>query len=346
MEKAVSKPYGLIDLHLHLDGSLSPSIARRLADLGGRPLELGEKALLSRLQVSPGCRDLNEYLACFDFPLQLLQMPRQVSEAVFLLQEELRSRGLLYAELRFAPQLLTRSGMSQEEAVEAAIEGLSRSDFPARLILCAMRGENNTDQNEETFRVAARHLSDSVCAVDLAGAEALWPTPNYAGLFSLARELGLPFTSHAGEASGPASVADALDMGAVRIGHGVRSVEDPALVKRLAAVGVTLEVCPTSNINTRVYGAYGLCPVMRLNDAGVKVCLASDNMTVSGTDVRREHALAGKALGMDEKDHLTLDLAAAEAAFVSPEERLALAARVREAYAAVALDEPASSREG
>lgn len=346
MEEAASKPYGLIDLHLHLDGSLSPSIARRLAELGDRPLELGEKALLSKLQVSPGCRDLNEYLACFDFPLLLLQSPRQVSEAVFLLQEELRSRGLLYAELRFAPQLLTRSGMSQEEAVEAALGGLSRSDFPARLILCAMRGEKNMDQNEETFRIAARHLSDGVCGVDLAGAEALWPTSNYAGLFSLARKLGLPFTIHAGEASGPASVADALNMGAVRIGHGVRSIEDPALLERLAATGATLEVCPTSNINTRVYDAYDECPVMRLRDAGVRACLASDNMAVSGTNVRREHSLVGDALGMDEKDHLALDLAAARAAFVSPEERLVLAERVREAYAAAASDAPASSREG
>ncbi|MEE8673907.1 adenosine deaminase [Tractidigestivibacter scatoligenes] len=346
MDETVSKPYGLIDLHLHLDGSLSPSIARRLAELGSRPLELDEKALLSRLQVSPACRDLNEYLACFDFPIQLLQTPLQVSEAVFLLQEELRSRGLLYAELRFAPQLFTRSGMSQEEVVEAALEGLSRSDFHAQVVLCAMRGESNMDQNEETFRIAARHLSDGVCGVDLAGAEALWPTSNYAGLFSLARKLGLPFTIHAGEASGPVSVLDALNMGAVRIGHGVRSVEDPALVERLAAAGVTLEICPTSNINTRVYGSYDLCPVMRLHDAGVKVCLASDNMAVSGTDVRREHALVGRALGMDERDHLALDLAAAEAAFVSPDDRRTLAARVREAYAAAALDAPAPSLEG
>lgn len=334
MGKVASVP-GLIDLHLHLDGSISPAIARRLAEIGNQELPASEEELVSRLRVSPDCRDLNEYLARFDFPLSLLQTQEQISESVLLLQEELAEMGLLYAEIRFAPQSMTAGGLTQEEAIDAALDGLSRSSFHAGLILCAMRGEGNGDANEETFRLAARRLGKGVCGVDLAGAEAIWPTSSYEGLFAQARELGIPFTVHAGEAAGADSVATALDFGAKRLGHGVRCLEDPHVAERVAASGTTLEVCPTSNIQTCVYPDYASCPLKKLTRAGIAVCLNSDNMAVSGTDVQREHALVGEALGMGLDDHLALELASVRAAFLPDEKKAELERQVRDAYAAM-----------
>ncbi len=183
----------LIDLHLHLDGSVSVPMARRLAELDGRTLTEDDAALGKRLSVTADCRDLNEYLAKFDFTAELLETREQLSECMYLLQEELAQLGYLYAEIRFAPQRHGARGLTQREAVEAVLEGLSRSCFEAGVILCCMRGDDTREANLETVRLAAEYLGQGVVALDLAGAEALFPTADYADVFALARELGVPF---------------------------------------------------------------------------------------------------------------------------------------------------------
>ena len=291
----------LTELHLHLDGSLSPAMARELARIGGQPLDLAYDELVSRLSVSEGCRDLNEYLEKFDFPCSLLQTPEQLAASVSMLRQELAEGGVIYAELRFAPQKHCERGLSQREVVAAAVEGLAGPGVDARLILCCMRGDDNHEENLETVRVAAEFLGRGVVAVDLAGAEALFPTEAFADVFALARELGVPATIHAGEAVGPESVRTALALGATRIGHGVRAAEDPALLAELAERGVTCELCPTSNLNTCVFAAYKDVPLRAFLEAGVPVCISSDNMAVSRTNAAREMA------AMVEAHHLTDD---------------------------------------
>lgn len=283
-----ARDYALIDLHLHLDGSLSLDSVRELADMQGIELPKSEEELISRLQVDTNCRDLNDYLEKFDFPLKLLQTKETIRTSVYNLAEELKEQGLLYAEIRFAPQLHTQSGLSQAEIVDAAIAGLKKSDFHANLILCCMRGDSNHEQNLETVRVARVYLGQGVCAIDIAGAEALYPTANFEDLFALARELGIPYTIHAGEADGPQSVYKAIEFGTDRIGHGVRSVEDEQLVKKLAAEGIPLELCPTSNLQTNIFESIDKFPVRKLMDAGVKITVNTDNMTVSGVTLQSE----------------------------------------------------------
>lgn len=318
---SLAKKYALIDLHLHLDGSISLSSARALAKMQGIELDDDDKALISRLTVGEDCKDLNEYLEKFDFPLSLLQTEDAIGEAVYRLCEELSEQGLIYAEIRFAPQLHTRKGLTQREVVEAAIRGKNRSSFKSSLILCCMRGDENAKENMTTVLVAKEFIGAGVCAVDLAGAEALFSTDSFRELFAYARELGLPFTIHAGEADGPESVYNALDFGASRIGHGVRSVEDEALLKRLAESGVALELCPTSNLNTRVFESIEDYPIKRLLEAGVKVTLNTDNIMVSNTTLAREYELVIKALGLSE-DEVKLILAnSINATFLSEEEK-------------------------
>lgn len=282
------KRYGLIDLHLHLDGSLSVATVRELAQMQGIEVSQDDNELRKRLQVSDDCRDLNEYLEKFDFPCSLLQTPEAIAKSVYHLQEELKSQGLLYGEIRFAPQLHTLQGLTQTQVVEAAIEGLNRSDFKANLILCCMRGDQNQLENLETVRIAARYLGKGVCAIDIAGAEALFKTSEFEELFCMAREMGVPFTIHAGEADGPDSVRDALRFGAKRIGHGVRSVEDPDLLRTLKEEGITLELCPTSNLNTNIYPDLAHYPLPALLDAGVKITINTDNITVSNVTLQSE----------------------------------------------------------
>lgn len=318
---SLAKKYALIDLHLHLDGSISLSSARALAKMQGIELDDDDKALLSRLTVGEDCKDLNEYLEKFDFPLSLLQTEEAIGEAVYRLCEELSEQGLIYAEIRFAPQLHTRKGLTQREVVEAAIRGKNRSSFKSSLILCCMRGDENTKENMTTVSVAKEFIGVGVCAVDLAGAEALFKTETFSELFAYAKSLDLPFTIHAGEADGPQSVRLALDYGAKRIGHGVRSIEDDLLVKRLAESGVALELCPTSNLNTRVFERIEDYPIKRLLAAGVKVTLNTDNITVSNTTLAREYELIMNVLGLSE-DELEIILAnSISATFLSEEEK-------------------------
>ncbi len=314
---------GLIDLHLHLDGSLSPASVKQLAALSGIPLP-GEAELLRRLRVEPDCRDLNEYLEKFAFPCSLLQQEDCIALAVENLCRELKEQGLLYAEIRFAPQLHLQKGLTQQQVVAAACEGLSRVDLPAGLILCAMRGGDNREHNLETVRVAARYLGKGVCACDLAGAEALFPTEDFADVFALARQLGVPFTIHAGEAAGPESIRCAMSYGAKRIGHGVRCLEDPGLVAELAQQGITLECCPTSNLQTCMFPDYAAFPLKRLLELGVRATVNTDNMTVSG--VTLSHELAALALTPAQARQVAEN--AARAAFASDTLRTALLADI------------------
>ena len=318
-EAVKAEDYALMDLHLHLDGSLSVAAVRELAEMQGIAVPEKDEELLPLLQVDADCRDLNEYLEKFDFTVSLLQTEEALSTAVYQLEKELKDLGMLYAEIRFAPQLHTQNGLSQEEVVAAVIEGMDRCDFRSNLILCCMRGDDNHEQNMETVQVAKEYLGKGVAAIDIAGAEALYPTENFEDLFLLAKQLDIPYTIHAGEADGPDSVYKALEFGAKRIGHGVRSVEDQELMQKLAEEDVTLELCPTSNLNTNIFESLDEYPLLELMEAGVKVTINSDNMVVSGTNVEAELQKLIDTFGLEKEQLQILAKNAVEASFADEE---------------------------
>ena len=197
----------MIDLHLHFDGSLLPRTVLELADEQGIKLPAREPDELKLFLTAPAdCESLNEYLEKFDLPLLVLQTKEAIRKGMYTLASSLKEQGMLYAEIRFAPQLHTKKGLTQDQVVKAAIlglqEALAGSFFKAKLILCCMRGTDNLEENLLTVRTAAAYLGRGVAAVDLAGAEALYPTEDYEKVFALARELSVPFTIHAGEADG------------------------------------------------------------------------------------------------------------------------------------------------
>ena len=338
-----------IDLHLHLDGAITVEIARQLAQIQNISLPKDDAELERLLTVPPDCQDLNEFLECFDQPLRLMQTRSGLREAVRLVGQNIRSQGVIYAEIRFAPQQHTSQGMTQEDAVQAALEGLqdlakagrAEADCPdsghgegapagigsehaglkANLILCCMRGEGNDELNEETLRLAKEYLVEDggVVAMDLAGAEGLYPTERYRELFGKAREHGIPFTIHAGEADGADSVRAAVEFGAQRIGHGVRMREDPAVVELVRAHGIFLEMCPTSNRQTRAVEDMSLYPLTDYLEDGIRVTLNTDDMGIEGTTMAEEFRY------MEREHHLTgaqkrmLLMNAVEGAFTSEE---------------------------
>ncbi len=312
----------MIDLHLHLDGSLTPEDILSLAELSGISLpHQTPDALRPLLEVAPGCRNLGEYLEKFDLPLQVLQTKETISLSVYFLLRRLKDDGLCYAEIRFAPQLHQNRGLSQRQVVAAAVEGLQKGigefGLPAQLILCCMRGDNNQTANLQTVRTAKEFLGKGVCAVDLAGNETAYPTEDFDVLFNLAELLRIPIIIHAGEAAGPQSVRQALSFGAKRIGHGVRSIEDPMLMELLARKQTPLELCFTSNLQTKAVEQeqkYPLCEFLR---QGICVTINTDNMTVSGTNLRTEYRLLQTQFGLSADTLQTIACNAADSAFVT-----------------------------
>ena len=312
----------LIELHLHLDGSLRPETVWELAKEQNIKLPANTvDEVRDQMQVPEDCRTLEEYLTRFDLPLLVLQTREALERAAFELTEDLAKEGVTYAEIRFAPQLSIKGGMTQEQAVEAAIEGVKRGmeQYPSirvGLILCCMHGEDNEEWNLQTVEAAKKYLGDVVCAVDIAGAESLYPTERFAPVFEEVREYGLPSTIHAGEAAGPESMKTALAFGAKRIGHGVAAVEDPELVRRLIEEQITLEVCVTSNYQTKVVPSIEAHPIRRLFNAGVRVTVNSDNRTVSNTNVRKELDILRNVFGFKEQEIEKMEEYAWEARFL------------------------------
>lgn len=316
----------MIDLHLHLDGSLTAKDILELASKQKIPLPADSEQALEKLLMAPQSGgSLNDYLKRFELPLLVLQTEAALHDGIYRLAGRLSGQGICYAEIRFAPQLHLRGGLTMGQVCAAACEGLTHAfrDFPfikVRLILCCMRG-GEIENNLKTVELAARLRGRGVCAVDLAGAEALYETEDYAGIFSYARQLRVPFTIHAGEAAGPESVKAAIRLGAARIGHGVRAAEDDSLVLLLVQNKIPLECCPTSNVQTGAVPEYGSHPVLKLLGRGVPVTVNTDNMAVSDTTIKKELALLQQYLGMTRAQEKQMLLNSVEAAFLPEGEK-------------------------
>lgn len=313
-------PDKYIDLHLHLDGAITSDIAKKLARLQNIKLPAENDEQLKKLLTVPDtCTSLNDFLKCFALPDALMMTQEGISEAVYLVAENIRQQGVIYAEIRFAPQNHTEKGMSQEEAVQAALEGLKRTELKANIILCCMRGEGNEAANYETLELTKKYLVEDggVTGMDLAGAEALYPTSKYAALFAKAREYGIPFTIHAGEAAGAESVRCAIEYGAARIGHGVRIREDDSVCELVKNKGIFLEMCPTSNRQTHAVENMKDYPFIKYLNEGIKVTLNTDDMAIEGITLAEEFRYIENEFGLTSEQKKIILNNAVDAAFTS-----------------------------
>ncbi len=323
----------MIDLHVHLDGSLEPEEVLLLARESGvqLPTEDLEK-LRDLLTVEEDCQSLSEYLERFDLPLLVLQTASAIEKSVYLMLKRLHTQGLVYAEVRFAPQLHRARGLSQEEVVAAAVAGLDRAveetGMPAQLILCCMRTPGPQDVNRETVDVAKQFLGKGVCSVDLAGDEAGNPTKNYQELFAYAHKIGVPVILHAGESAGSFSVSDALNMGALRIGHGILAAEDEDVMQQLKAGNVPLEVCYTSNLQTKAAKTLPCHPIRLFFEKGLAVTINTDNMSVSNTVLKREYQRVMEEFGFTLEDMKQIAFNAVNASFADDIQKAQIAQKI------------------
>ena len=330
----------MIDLHCHLDGAITVPIAKKLAALQNITLPTtDDNQLAALLSVPDSCTSLTEFLKCFALPGSLLQTPEAITEAVRLVRKDMEAQGLIYLELRFAPQLHCQKGLSQEEVLKAALSGLDSQGVHTNLILCCMRGDKTKNPalesaNLETINLAKKYLvqDGGVVAVDLAGAEALFPTRNFAKEFELAHSLNIPITIHAGEADGPESVWDALRFGATRIGHGIRSIEDEKLISYIVENNITLEMAPTSNRQTRAVENMKKYPLSAFIEKGVKVTINTDDPAICRTNLRKEFQYIAKNYGIRDNLEKVLLVNAAKAAFTTVEIKQQLIDKIEKNY--------------
>ena len=277
-----------IVLHLHLDGSIDMEDAYLWAKEDG--LKITKKELEQELQVNDDCHNLNDYLEKFDLPCKLLQTCERLEKTSYHLFLKLSKMNVKYAEVRFAPNKHLVKNLTLDDVVISVINGMNKANVETGImggiILSMMRGDSKED-NIRVINLAQKYLKKGVVAIDLAGAEAIYPTTDYVDLFRYAKIKGIPFTIHAGEAAGVESIKAALDAGAKRIGHGIRAIDDEAIQKIIIDKQVLLEVCMTSNYQTEA--VKGKHPIEKLYNNGIKISINTDNDTVSNIDINKEY---------------------------------------------------------
>jgi len=302
-----------VELHLHLDCSLSYKVVARLDPTVSRPD-------FDRDFVAPAkCTSLADFLTRAARGFQLMQTEpalRMVVEDVF---EQLQSDHVVYAEIRFAPLLHLAGGLTPTQVVtaveRATADCVQTTGIESRLILCTLR-HFTEEQSLETARLVDQFRSSLVAALDLAGDEAGFPIEAHIPAYRYAIERGLGRTAHAGEARGADSVWETLRaFEPSRIGHGVRSAEDTGLLEHLRTTSVHLEVCPTSNVQTCVCGEYADHPIETLRRAGVRFGISTDTRTITEITLREEYRKLAAHFGWKQQQFLQCNLDAIEAAF-------------------------------
>ena len=298
-----------VELHCHLDGSLSQGfVEKRL----GRPVGKEE------LSVSDDCTSLAEYLEKFDLPGQCLRDEEGLEEAGYDVLRSMKQENVIYSEIRFAPLLSETEDMNCNKVIEAVLKGLERGkkefgiDFG--LIVCAMR-HHSEEMNWRMIRTAREYLGSGVCAADLAGAEALYPMSEFMDIFTETKKMGMPFTLHAGECGNPQNVIDSINVGAGRIGHGIAMRGNQEIRKMVKKAGIGIEMCPISNLQTKSVNSMAEYPMREFLDAGLKVSVNTDNRTVSNTSLTKELEFIQKNYGIRDEEILQMMKNAIDTAF-------------------------------
>lgn len=319
------------ELHVHLDGSLRPETMVELAEEDGVALPHHDVEALARYMVADGVSDLVEYLARFETTLSVMQTERALERFTYEMVLDHAAEGVWWLEIRFSPILNTRGGLTMEQVMEAVLSGFRRgsaeTEVQGGLILCGIR---NMDPSTSLAisDVAVEYRDRGVLAFDLAGAESGHPASRHQAAFDRAALGNLPITIHAGEAFGPPSIQDALHRSrAARLGHGTRLKEDPGLERWVRDRRIPLEICLTSNVQTRVAPTFEEHPVRRYFDQGILLSLCTDNTLVSGTTLTTEYARAARHLGFSWEELVKVARMGFEAAFLPWDEKQAILER-------------------
>lgn len=324
-------------LHDHLDGGLRPESIIEIAD------EIGYKSLpttsISELsdwfKATCDSGSLVRYLETFDHTIAVMQREKDVVRVAKETAIDLAQDGVIYAEVRVAPEHFTKRGMHLAQVVEAMLEGYRIGEVETGLkvntILCGMR---NLDKSQEVAELSVKYRDKGVVGFDIAGPELGYPPTLQLETFQYLKRHEMPFTIHAGEAAGPEYMDMAINQcGATRIGHGVRISEDlpnGAIAKEVLERQIHLEICPTSNLQTGVTDTYTSHPIRELFDLGFNIGLNTDNRLMSGTSMSHEFQECANAFGWGLAEFKELTLCAMNAAFI--EDKSAYLMQIGERY--------------
>ena len=319
-----------VELHLHLDCSLSYQVVRRLNS------NITEDQFRGSFIAPRRCSSLAEYLTRAPHAIRLMQSKDALKLVVEDMFEQLAADNIIYVELRYGPLLHLDEGLTPEEVVEtvdrAVEECIRETGIEARLILCTLR-HYTREQSLETARLVERAKGSHTVALDIAGDEAAYPLAPHKAAYDYAHERGLFVTAHAGEAAGAESVWETLrELAPSRIGHGIRSVEDPKLITHLKQQHIHLEVCPTSNVQTNVCNSLREHPVDRLYRDGISLSINTDSRTITDTTLSREYQELEQTFQWSREELLRCNLEAIRAAFLPAEARQRLEAQLMQAY--------------
>ncbi len=318
----------IAELHCHLEATVEPADARRLAarhkiDISGSFDENGAYKW----------RSFEEFLAVYDAVSAAIRTPQDYYEITYEHYRRLAAKGVIYAEVFVSPAHALRFGMSYGALIDAVADAMGKAEaqtgIVGRIIVTCVR-HFGVEHALEVAKMARDAPHAFVTGFGMAGDEAFGDAPDYKPAFDIAREAGLGLTVHAGEILGPESLRQAIFLFDVsRVGHGVRAVEDESLIAEMKDRGLTLEVCPTSNVAIGLYPSIKSHPLPALMKAGLKVTLNSDDPAYFGVDVADEYALNAAAHGLTAQDLLALTQAAVDAAFCDRETKAKLTTRLQ-----------------
>ncbi|MCC6006738.1 MAG: adenosine deaminase [Rhodobacteraceae bacterium] len=307
-----------LELHLHLEGAAPPAFIRGLAsekrvDLSGLFDEAGHYAF----------RDFRDFLRVYEAATSVLRNPRDYARLTRAVLETSAAEGVVYTEAFLSPDFCGGGDVvawrdylaaMQEEAAAVAAQG-----GPEMVAIVTAVRHLGPDKSRKVARCAAETAGDFLRGFGIAGDERAGAATDFAWAFDCAREAGLGLTAHAGEWAGPESVRAALDVfRPSRLGHGVRAIEDLALVDRLAEQGIVLEVSPGSNVALGLYPSWAAHPIAQLAERGVKVTVSTDDPPFFHTTMTREFDALAKAFGWGAEEFATLNRTALEASFAPP----------------------------
>ena len=319
-----------IELHLHLDCSLSYDVVRAL-----RP-EISEEIYRDEFVSPRRCTNLADFLKRAPKGFELMQTAEELRAVTIDVFRQLQADNVIYAKIRFAPLLHVAKGMTPAGAVEAVsaatADAIHATGIEARLILCTLR-HFTTEQGMITAELVKKFRGTNVVALDLAGDEAGYPIQPHVAAYEFARANNLYCTAHAGEAAGAESVWETLRLlQPNRIGHGVRSTEDAALLDFLREQRIHLEVCPSSNLQTNVYREMAEHALDALYRAGLSVGISTDARTITDITLEQEYENMRETFGWTNEELMRCNLNAVGAAFIPDELKKNLSARLRQGY--------------
>jgi adenosine deaminase len=265
--------------------------------------------------------------------LELMQTEKGLRLVTRDLFQQFKQENVIYAEIRFAPLLHIEQGLTPEQVLRIVEESVSscvkETNIEARIILCTLR-HHTKEQSMATVKLAEQFQGSRVAALDLSADEAGFPLDAHIAAFQYAREKGIYCTAHAGEAKGPESVWETLEhFKPTRIGHGVRSIEDPKLVEELKKKNIHLEVCPSCNVQIDIFDTYADHPIDRLHNNGVSVGINTDGRTISNISLTDEYQRLQQIFGWGFEHFLTCNRNALAASFLPTEKKQRLKKKLK-----------------